>query len=935
MNNTIDLISKTFCIITVVLVMITISSATTTNQDLNLKAKQNLTQELNDNQQLQNERKTISTSSRSGRMLDLDHLAGDIGKEEKLAKERMLSGQRQSRILSEDIVSNGKQQQMTTINDGTLERSRKANNNKNKKMAIKGFIPIISLEGGKEGKHFENAMDAINGNSSEDDDDDDNNRNGEQENASNEQTSKEQVLSGYGGQTSMGHATFGLQPSTASNNEQWQQYNNNYDQSQELARHKKLLGGTNGLLGSLSTPGKRFVSSLVPSASTAFGQHQLQAPMNIPMIKQQSPDPSSGECMCVPFYQCKGGYLTEAQLTKSNPLTHLFANQQRPHNIYQQQAQFALGHQVPRSINLNDIQQQQQHLSKDPTKDLSYANQQQISNMLPQISQSNMNLEQQQQQQNVNDLIYEQLRKSIDSNNLEQQLLQQQPPYVSIDERSKSGNQQQINNSTTNNDEVFERSLLNPLGRRQSTTNQNKSCGIMRICCKIPPTLTNNNNNNPNRLGYQLQQAHNPRLINNRPTYQPQYQLLQPTSLAQQHHQSIPNSNSMTALNGNNNNFMDQFINNQQDYLSSTSLQIPTTNLQQQYNKPAGSFMAGRCGIRSTMGISGRVQNAQPMPGSESTAEFGEFPAHVAILRRLSPGDSMFVCSAVLISNQWIATAAHCVRKHRAEELKVRLGEWDVNRDDEFYPFVESSIRDIVLHPDFQPSSLINDLALLRLEQPVDGAQMPHISPACLPAPDEQFNQQRCWVAGWGKDAFGQHGTFQSVLKKVDLPVVRREDCENALRFETKLGKFFRLHSSAICAGGERGKDACEGDGGAGLYCIEPESGLTKVVGLVSWGVGCGQKGVPGVYTNLAQLSPWIEQFVASSGEENLYMDRNSNQGTDNSFKNVISERSNNQLSTATNTTNLPNIQQTNTVTNNSTSSSSSDNSEELESRAG
>ena len=55
----------------------------------------------------------------------------------------------------------------------------------------------------------------------------------------------------------------------------------------------------------------------------------------------------------------------------------------------------------------------------------------------------------------------------------------------------------------------------------------------------------------------------------------------------------------------------------------------------------------------------------------------------------------------------------------------------------------------------------------------------------------------------------GKEGRYQVILKKVDVPVVPRDACLQALR-KTRLGPYFKLHESFICAGGERGKDTCK-----------------------------------------------------------------------------------------------------------------------------
>lgn len=53
-----------------------------------------------------------------------------------------------------------------------------------------------------------------------------------------------------------------------------------------------------------------------------------------------------------------------------------------------------------------------------------------------------------------------------------------------------------------------------------------------------------------------------------------------------------------------------------------------------------------------------------------------------------------------------------------------------------------------------------------------------------------------------------------------------------------------------------------QGDGGGPLVC--EDTGQWYQVGVVSFGLGCGEKDTPGIYTKLNVLEPWIRNIIQS-----------------------------------------------------------------------
>ncbi|GFS55505.1 serine protease filzig [Nephila pilipes] len=206
-------------------------------------------------------------------------------------------------------------------------------------------------------------------------------------------------------------------------------------------------------------------------------------------------------------------------------------------------------------------------------------------------------------------------------------------------------------------------------------------------------------------------------------------------------------------------------------------------------------------------------------------------------------------CGATLISDSHVITAAHCVRDRSPDIILVDIGDYD------FLEPHSGKLRRVQLvtrFPLYKEYSFHSDIALLEFEPPV--VWRSGVRAAWLPSPQLQLSAGTIVsVYGWGRLRY--EGGHPKVLQSVELPVVENEDCQE--NFKT------HIEPNMLCAGGEKGHDACIGDSGSGLVVrLDNEFVLC---GLVSFGRRCALPHVPGVYTRVSSYIEWIYKNTLSS----------------------------------------------------------------------
>ncbi|MEV7033623.1 serine protease [Streptomyces sp. NPDC093272] len=201
-------------------------------------------------------------------------------------------------------------------------------------------------------------------------------------------------------------------------------------------------------------------------------------------------------------------------------------------------------------------------------------------------------------------------------------------------------------------------------------------------------------------------------------------------------------------------------------------------------------------------------------------------------------------CGGVAIGRTTVLTAAHCLADDviggpggPVRDLKVIAGRTDLlSAQGQEIPVTVARVN-----PRYDADANTGDFAVLTLAR-----QLPADAVVKMAAEGDAGYSPgtTALVSGWGDITGG--GDYARRLYAAEVHVLPDETCERA--YPGGADGTYRA-DSMVCAGEALGgPDACQGDSGGPLVA------KGRLIGLVSWGSGCGRPGSPGVYTRVSEV---------------------------------------------------------------------------------
>nr|XP_033494828.1 transmembrane protease serine 7 [Epinephelus lanceolatus] len=253
------------------------------------------------------------------------------------------------------------------------------------------------------------------------------------------------------------------------------------------------------------------------------------------------------------------------------------------------------------------------------------------------------------------------------------------------------------------------------------------------------------------------------------------------------------------------------------------------------------------CGRPSLVGKVGSSTGPERIVGGENSVE-GEWPWQVSL-----HNSGNLYCGASVLSSDWLISAAHCFSKERLSDPRYWSAHLGMLTQGSAKYVAE--IQRIVVHEYYNAYTFDYDIALLQLKKPWPPSLSPLVQPVCLPPPSHTVTDSHpCVVTGWGYRS-EEDKVLPSVLQKAEVSLLSQTECKK---------RYGPVSPRMLCAGVLSGeKDACRGDSGGPLSCQAPGGGRWFLIGIVSWGAGCGRPNLPGVYTRVSKFTSWIYSHIS------------------------------------------------------------------------
>jgi secreted trypsin-like serine protease len=246
---------------------------------------------------------------------------------------------------------------------------------------------------------------------------------------------------------------------------------------------------------------------------------------------------------------------------------------------------------------------------------------------------------------------------------------------------------------------------------------------------------------------------------------------------------------------------------------------------------------------------------AAPLVVGGDPASIEQHPWVVALASRSRFGGerSGQFCGGALIGPKLVVTAAHCIGRdvlgtdwQQMTDLRVLAGRSDLRGSSG----QEVPVSAVWVNPEYDARTNAGDVALVSLSAALPGRWVIRIATSA----DARLYRtgSGASVFGWGDTTGG--GAYSATLRSADVRVLGDDQCARAYP-GSPAGTY--LASVMLCAGDPQGgRDACQGDSGGPLVAGG------RLVGLVSWGTGCGQPGHPGVYTRMSAIAHKVMRAV-------------------------------------------------------------------------